>query len=240
MSKPESDAQLFDVMFTCRSMRRLKPDPVPEEVLLQLVDAAIHAPSSSNGQNWRFVIVRDGATKTKIRDVWKKGWSWYKETVANADARPGEDLEARKRMQKAGDYMVDHMAEIPAIIFVCVEEDAVVAKAIQSPTTVTAAVKHLGLGGTINLLRGASGAGKTGIMSTAYPAVQNLLLAARGLGLGAVLTTPHLFSPGAYERILGLPKNVTLTAVIPVGYPMGKFGPVKRPDPATVVRWDHY
>ena len=119
-------------------------------------------------------------------------------------------------------------------------EDAVVAKAIQSPTTVTAAVKHLGVGGMLNLLRGASGAGKTGIMSTAYPAVQNLLLAARGLGLGAVLTTPHLFSPGAYERILGLPKNVTLTAVIPVGYPMGKFGPVKRPDPATVVRWDHY
>ena len=77
-------------------------------------------------------------------------------------------------------------------------------------------------------------------MSTASPAVQNLLLAARGLGLGAVLTTPPWFSPGAYERILGLPKNVTLTAVIPVGYPKGKFGPVRRPDPASLVRWDRY
>ena len=51
--KPKNGAQLFDVMYECRSMRRLKPDSVPEEVLLQLVDAAIHAPSSSNGQNWQ-------------------------------------------------------------------------------------------------------------------------------------------------------------------------------------------
>jgi hypothetical protein len=49
-----------------------------------------------------------------------------------------------------------------------------------------------------------------------------------------------LFTPGTYEEILGMPKDVTLAAVIPVGYPMGKFGPVKRPDPASVVSWDHF
>jgi hypothetical protein len=55
-----------------------------------------------------------------------------------------------------------------------------------------------------------------------------------------VLTTPHLFTPGAYEEILGIPSNVTLTAVIPVGYPKGKFGPVSRPPARTLISWDRY
>ena len=240
MAQPSVDASLFDIMYHCRSMRRLKPDPVPEEVLLQLVDAAIQAPSSSNGQNWRFVIVRDRATKQKIQDVWARGWAWYTETIARADAQPGEDLAARGRSTKAGDYMVTHLVDTPAIIFVCVAPDDVVAKKIASPVTVTAAMRHLGVGGTARLLMGASNATSTGVMATAYPAVQNLLLAARALGLGAVLTTPQLFSPGAYEEILGLPSGVALTAVIPVGYPMGKFGPVTRPPATDVVSWDRW
>ena len=69
--KPTSD--VFEIMHTCRAMRRLKPDPVPEDVLVRLVDAAIHAPSSSNAQNWRFVIVRDRAQKQRIAELWRVG-----------------------------------------------------------------------------------------------------------------------------------------------------------------------
>jgi nitroreductase len=240
MGKPQSDAKLFEVLYGCRAMRRFKPDPVPDAVLLQLVDAAIHAPSSSNAQNWRFVIVRDRLLKARIAEEWRKGWGWYKEIVATATLRPGEDEAARKRSVQAGDYMVGNLVDTPAVIFACIRRDEAVAKALSSPSTVTAAVRHLGLAGTLRLLGGAGRAQMTGIDSTAYPAVQNLLLAARALGLGAVLTTPHLFSPGVYERILGLPKDVTLTAVIPVGYPLGRFGPVRRPSPETVVSWDRY
>jgi nitroreductase len=231
-------SELFEVLHTCRAMRRLKPDPVPEDLLLKLVDAAIHAPSSSNAQNWRFIIVRDAAQKRKIQELWKQGWAWYKDTIGAAGPRPGEDIEARKRTVKAGDYMVDHLHETPALVFVAVKKDEAVAKALASPTTVTAAIRHLGLGGTLRLLAGAGNATSTGVHSTAYPAVQNLLLAARGLGLGAVLTTPHLFHPGAYEKILNVPSAMTLTCCIPIGYPIGKFGPVTRPDPRSVVAWD--
>jgi nitroreductase len=70
--------------------------------------------------------------------------------------------------------------------------------------------------------------------------VQNLLLAARSLGLGAVLTTQHFFVPGAFEAVLGIPKHVTLAAIVPVGWPMGKFGPLSRPDPKSVLTWDRY
>ena len=76
MSMPASDVPLFEAMYQCRAMRRLKPDPVPESVLLQLVDAAIHAPSASNGQNWRFVIVRDQAQKQRIAEIWRGGFGF--------------------------------------------------------------------------------------------------------------------------------------------------------------------
>jgi nitroreductase len=240
MPKPENGSPLFDVLYTCRAMRRLKPDPVPEELLLQLVDAAMQAPSSSNAQNWRFIIVRDRELKRRIGALWTKGWGFYLDTLAQAAPRDGESLEGRARSLKAGSYMVEHMADIPALIFVAIKRDEAMARVLQAPGTLVAAVKHFGLGGAVKLLVGGGKASAVGIHSTAYPAVQNLLLAARALGLGAVLTTPHLFSPGEYESLLGIPKDVTLTAVIPVGYPKGKFGPVARPPAATVVSWDRH
>ena len=239
-SEISSDSALFDIMYSCRAMRRFKTDPVPEEVLVKLVESATQAPSSSNNQCWRFVIVRDRATKARIKANWSKGWDWYQETLASAPARPGEDLDGRLRQRKAGQYMIDHMEDIPALIFVCMKKDEAIATALQSPKVITAAIRHFGFGGMMKFLMGAGKAGSTGIDSTAYPAVQNLLLSARALGLGAVLTTPHLFTPGAYEEILGIPSDVTLTAVIPVGYPKGKFGPVSRPPARSLISWDHY
>jgi nitroreductase len=236
--KPTSD--VFEIMHTCRAMRRLKPDPVPEDVLVRLVDAAIHAPSSSNAQNWRFVIVRDREQKQRIADLWRRGAAWYRDTIGAAPPRAGEDSAQLQRSQAASQYMLDHIEDMPAIVFIGVKKDAAVAKALASANTITAAIRHLGIGGTARLLTGAGNATATGIHATAYPAAQNLLLAARALGLGAVLTTPHLFHPGQYEKVLGLPSDVTLTCVIPVGYPMGKFGPVRRSDPRTMIRWDRY
>ena len=136
--------------------------------------------------------------------------------------------------------MINHIHEVPALIFVCAARDEVVAEAFASPATIMSAVRNMGLGATLNLVRNATKIGALGAGGAAYPAVQNLLLAARALGLGATLTTPHVFQPGAYEEIVGIPSDVTLCAVIPVGYPMGKFGPVKRPAVGEVLRWDSY
>ncbi len=240
MTTPTSDALLFDILHTCRAMRRLKPDPVPEELLLQLVDAALHGPSGSNAQNWRFIIVRDAEQKKKIQAIWRKTWSFYQDTLATAELRPNEKPEDRRKGAATGTYMVEHIHEAPALICVCVAKDEALAKVLASPATLRKAVQHFGVGGAIKLAAG--GGRMRGLVdgSTAYPAVQNLLLAARGLGLGAVLTTPHFFVPGEFEAVLGIPSTVTLAAVIPVGYPLGNFGPVKRPDPRQVVSWDRY
>lgn len=240
MTTPSNDAPLFEILHTCRAMRRLKPDPIPEEVLLQLVDAALHGPSGSNAQNWRFVIVRDVAQKKKIQALWRKTWTFYLDTFAKADLRPGESPQDREKGKAAGTYLLDHLHEVPALVCVCVAKDEQLAKTLASPATMVKVVRNFGIGGAIKLATG--GARTQGLAdgSTAYPAVQNLLLAARALGLGAVLTTQHFFVPGEFEAVLDIPSTVTLAAVIPVGYPLGKFGPVKRPAPREVISWDRY
>jgi nitroreductase len=73
-----------------------------------------------------------------------------------------------------------------------------------------------------------------------YPAVQNMLLAARALGLGATLTMRHLLYEKESEAALGLPPGVHSYAIIPIGYPLGKFGPVRRGPLASVVYKDRW
>ena len=162
------------------------------------------------------------------------------DTFARADQRPGEDLDARRRMLKAGTYMVTHMHEAPAIVFVGVKQDQAVANVLRSPSTLAAFLTHFGPLSMARVLASTPRITALADGSTAYPAVQNLLLAARALGLGAVLTTPQFFVPGQFEALLDLPSDFTLAAVIPVGYPMGKFGKVKRPGAEEVVSWERY
>ena len=238
VTQPQSDELIFDVMYQCRAMRRLKPDPVPEEMLLQLVDAALHGPSGSNAQNWSFVIVRDAGQKTLIQDAWRRAWRFYLEFAPKAELRPHEDDESRARMLKAANYLVDHLHEVPAFIFVATKKDEPFARALFSGSAMAAAFRHLGVMGTLKFLGSSGSITALADGSTGYPAVQNLLLAARALGLGAVMTTQHFFLPGVFERIVNLPKSSRLAAIVPVGYPMGKFGPLTRPDPASVVAWD--
>jgi len=237
---PECDERIFDVMYQCRAMRRLKPDPVPEETLLALVEAALQAPSGSNAQNWAFVIVRDGEQKRRLQTVWQRAWHFYLETAATAELRGHEDAGAREGMLRAANYLADHLHEVPALICVAVKRDEEFARVLASPSTLGKAIRHLGAGATARVVAGGLRTAGLADGATAYPAVQNLLLAARARGLGAVLTTLHFFLPGEFERVIGLPASATLAAIVPVGFPRGRFGRVSRPDARAVVSWDRW
>ena len=239
-AQPHSEERIFDVMYQCRAMRRLKPDPIPEETLLRLVDAALRAPSGSNAQNWAFVIVRDGEQKRRIQTLWQRAWRFYLDTAATAALRPHEDAGGRERMLRAATHLADHLHEAPALIFVAVRRDEEFARVLTSPSTLGKAVRQLGAGTTARFLAGGLRTGGLADGATAYPAVQNLLLAARALGLGAVLTTLHFFLPGEFERVVGLPSSSTLAAIVPVGYPRGRFGSVSRPAVRDVVSWERW
>jgi nitroreductase len=203
---------LFEAIYNCRAMRKLKPDPVPEATLLKLIDAANQAPSGSNRQGARWIIVRDAAQKTKLAELNRVAVEAY---VAPSSGRPAalphQSAEKRERMLRAVLWQADHMAEIPALIIACYQFDA--------PVDALAAARA---GGSV------------------WPGIQNLLLAARALGLGAAPTTLGLSNRPAAKEVLGLPDDMEAFCLIPVGYPMGKFGPVTRLPVAATLRWDRW
>jgi nitroreductase len=234
---PASDERLFDVMYQCRAIRRFTAEPVPEELLVQLVDAAVHGPSARNAQGrWAFVIVRDAAQKQRVKAVWQRAWAFYRALIEAGSSRPGEDA-GGERARRDGDELLAHLEDVPALIFVGVMADPDGRLGRPSLRTV---VKLLGLRGTARFLGSLPATLGLANGSDAYPAVQNLLLAARALGLGAVLTTQHMFVPGEFEKILGVPKSFTLAAIVPVGWPAQKFGPTRRPAPRSMISWDRW
>src|SRR5215467_13696165 len=198
---------LFEIILTTRSMRRLKPDPVPNELIRKILEAGVCAPSGGNMQRWRFLVIRDPKVKETVGALYKRAWD---EQVAPryraGEPAPGTSQERFERMLAAAEYLANHIHEAPVWIVPCLEG--------ATPTC-------------------ASG-------SSIYPAVQNMLLAARALGLGATLTTLYLNFEREVEAVLGLPPNVHSYALLPIGYPMGRFGPVRRVPLTDVVFEDRW
>ena len=203
---------VFETMYNCRAMRRLKPDPVPEDLLLKLIDAANQAPTGSNAQGARWIVVRDRAQREKLAALNKAAVSRYAAPDSGrAAALPHQGADKRSRMLAAVLWQAEHMQDIPALVVACYQFDRPVASG-----------QGAGAGGSI------------------WPAVQNLLLAARALGLGAAPTTLGLANRAAAREVLALPDNVEAFCLVPVGYPMGRFGPVTRLPVEQTVHWDRW
>ncbi len=206
---------IFDVIYNCRAMRRIKPDAVPEELLLKLIDAANQAPSGSNIQNGRWIVVRDRAVKEKLGELNMRVFQAYTAPNSGRPAElPHQSAEARARMVAAVQWQAEHFAEIPVHIIACLQT---------------------GPGPLRDTFSAGAGAG-----GSIWPGVQNLLLAARALGLAATPTTFAIADRAAAKEVLGLPDDIQPFALIPVGYPMGNFGPVKRRPVEEIMRWDRW
>lgn len=213
---------LFETMSTMRAMRRLKPDPVPDELLEQLVQAAVWGPSGSNLQQFRYVVVTDRDVMARLAPLWKRCVDAYLGSAGKA-VPPTMDAEAYGRMVAAIEYQRDHFAETPALIIPCYRYE----QPRGSLAGLRAMKDALGTGALLRLMRG-NVFGSVAEASSVYPGVQNLLLAARGLGLGATLTVWHLMLEREWKRELGIPAEFNTFGVIPVGWPVGRFGPVRR------------
>jgi len=204
------EPDIFEAIGTQRAMRRLKTDPVPREYIKKILWAATRAPNGGNVQPWRFLVIEAPETKQALADIYAAQWSKYTEMDRNRQ-RPGESPEALRshgRTLAAGQYLADHLHEVPVIIIPC------------------------GFLLAIN----------TGIASgsSIYPAIQNLMLAARALGLGTAMTTLHRQDEGAVRELLGIPENAHTAALIPVGWPMGHFGAGPRLPVEAVTYWDRW
>ena len=202
-------SDLFDIIHTTRAMRRLKPDPVPDELIGKILEAGVCAASGGNRPHWRFLVIKDRAIKEQMQRYYRRALDEVVGPRYRASTPPpGVTREQYDRQHDAVTYLTEHFHEAPVWIVACLEVGQ----------------------GTPTRSSGAS----------IYPAVQNMLLAARALGLGATLTTRHLNYEKEVEEILGLPPGVHSYAILPIGYPMGRFGPVGRGSLADFVYEDRW
>jgi nitroreductase len=210
-----SDIGLFDAIYTARAMRRLKPDPVPEHLINRILDSAIRAPSGGNAQNWIFIVVRDAEKRRRLGAVYRKA-SDEVNAIYAARGRPAHLTQAQyDRLMAAGAHLWDHLGDAPVLLVPCLTTREMPPRSSLPAPVQARYADHLAYQERI---RGAS----------IYPAVQNVILACRALGLGTLITTNHILYEDEVRAILGLPDEAFTFALMPIGYPAGKYGPVTR------------
>lgn len=219
------DIGLFEAMYTARSIRKLSADPVPDALITRVLEAATQAPSGGNAQDWVFVVVRDPALREKIGTVYRKG-SDIAAKIYAARGQPGHLSAAQyRRFMTSGQWLWDHLAEAPVLLVVCLKPR------VQPPRDkLPPEIDYEAELAYADRIRGAS----------IYPAVQNILLACRALGLGTVLTTNHLRREDELKALLGIPDDVSTFALMPIGWPLQNFGSLTRKpvrDVAFADRW---
>lgn len=210
--------ELYEAMSTLRAVRRLKPDPIPAEVLQRVFQAATWAPTGGNVQPFRIVAVTEPASKRALRDLYAPRWHAYVGTNKKRlehGFKKGED--AMSRTLAAGDYLAEHMHEAPVIAVFCFNPKIMAITDIDQPRPTVVG------GGSV------------------YPAVQNLLLAARAEGLGCVLTTLLCMDEPAVRELLALPEDWYTCAHVPLGYPVARgHGPISRRSVNSLVYRDRF
>jgi len=190
---------LLEGLATTRAIRRYRPDPIPEDDLATMLWCATRAPSGSNRQPTRFVVLRDGPRAAEAKAVlaraFRAGWGGKREDHAFDRGSGADPASPKARAARAMQAFVDNFEQTPVVVLACIER-------WRRP--------HISEGGSV------------------YPACQNLLLAARALGYGGVLSMWHGYVEDELRSILSMPDEVVIAATIPLGVPEGHHGPVRR------------
>src|SRR5690625_3865407 len=210
------DMPMLEAMMTQRAVRRVRPDPVDDAVVLKCLELALRAPTGANGQNWEFIVVKDRRIKERFARRYRQAWWPYYRAVIRRQAARDESM---AKTARAVQWQVDHFTEIPVLVVACLRLGVRDGKLPGVP------LPH---------------AARSGYFGSIYPSVQNLLLAARAMGLGASLITLPLWSVASARRILGLPHAVTPLCMVPLGWPRGRYGPTTRRPVGEVVHLDGY
>jgi nitroreductase len=196
---PDDQIGLLEGLMTTRAIRRYRDEPIPSAALRAMLFAATRAPSGSNRQPFRFLVLTDGPKAQKAKELigGAARAMWRAKRQADGyDQGSGARADSPKaRMANAMQHYVDEFERAPALILPCLVR-------YREPS----------------IFEGAS----------IYPAVQNLLLAARGLGYGGVITGFHGAVDGELRALLNIPENVAISATLTLGRPEGHHGPVRR------------
>jgi len=200
------DVGLYEAMSTLRAVRRLRPDPLPDDVLGRILQAAAWAPSGGNVQPWRVVVAKDPVVRRGLGDLYRPQWSSYSKGARRGlEMLEGEARAKQERMLAAADHLGEHFGDAPVILVFCFNPEHM---AITDADLPRASVVG---GGSV------------------YPAVQNTMLACRAENVGVTLTTLLCFEEDAVRELLKIPDPWYTCAFMPIGYPVGKgHGPISR------------
>lgn len=205
--------ELLDAMQTMNACRYYKPDPVADDVLARVLNAARWAATGSNKQPVSLVAVRDAAKRQALHDLYQPIWAMAMQKYSSGEFKHGFTPSFLQHV----DHFAKHIAEVPVHVVVCAEW--------QGLTAIDA-----NLGRTV-LTPG----------SSIYPAVQNLMLAARNEGLGTTLTTLLGFVEPQIKALLDIPEPIATAAVVMLGWPAKPFpARLKRKPLATMAFLDSY
>ena len=196
----------YEAMSTLRAVRRLKPDPISDDVQARILNAATWAPTGGNVQPWRMIAVTDADKKQVLEDLYRPHWEGYIPGYESKMKEMPEEVRlSTARALDAGTYLANHMHEVPMIAVFCFNPNIMTITDIDQPRTSVVG------GGSV------------------YPAVQNFLLSCRNEGLGCVLTTLLCYEEPAVKELLGIPEDWYTCAHVPVGYPvLGGHGSINR------------
>src|SRR5262245_13025824 len=209
------DVKMTDeLLATTRAVRkRLDLDrPVPRSVINECLELAVQAPTGSNSQGWRWVVVEDAKTKKALADIYRKGGEAYL-TNAVAQARDAGNKQT-ERVYESAMYLLENLHKAPLHVVPCLEG--------RPPANVPPALL-------------------AGLYGSIFPAVWSFQLALRSRGLGSVLTTLHLIYEQEAAKVLGIPDNVLQVALLPVGYTKGgDFKRASRPPVTNITHWNRW
>jgi nitroreductase len=186
---------LIEAMRTTHACRAYKTDPVPDDLLVKVLDGARWAPSGSNKQPVTFLVVKDAAKRRALHDLYQPLWDDILQKYEAGDIRAG----FRPGFMQRVDHFAKHLKDVPVMIVVCA--------AVDELTPMDANLGRLTVAGG----------------SSIYPAVQNLMLAARNEGLGTTLTTILCIAEADVRALLGIPDDIATTAMITLGWPAKPF-----------------
>jgi nitroreductase len=215
---PTLDLSPDELLMTSRSVRKRLDlsRPVDPAVIRQCLEVAIQAPTSSNSQGWHFVVVTDPELSHGLATMYHKGFERYKEIMIPLLQKhaASNEQEARTvaRMLDSGQYLTDHLHEVPVHVIPCIH-----GRTDQKPIITQAAR-----------------------WGSIMPAAWSFILAARSRGLGSSLTSLHLFFEQEAAELLGIPyEQVMQAGLIPVAYTLGTdFKPAACKPLESVLHWD--
>ena len=210
--------EMYEGLLTTRAIRRFTDEPVSDDDIEAILRVAQQAPSGGNIQPWQFVVATDPELRAELGALY---WACYQRYEAAllptvGPHRSTADEASWTRTLAASRHLADHFGEVPVVVAVCMPDISL---------TLHDSEGDLDIGA---------------LAASVFPAVQNLILAARSVGLGAALTTVFRIRHDEVRDALGIPTNQQVVALIPIGHPVGRFGIARRRPVESVTHWNRW